>query len=437
MPEWIGTVSIQARRPSTPGGSARGGKLRLGAGWGIRGRVDPVRMANLNLMLEGIQIMQYRTFGKTGIQVSALGYGAMRLPAHEDKKVDLEKSVPMLRRGIDLGINYIDSAYVYIDGTSEVAVGEAIKPYDRSKLYITTKIPVHAEEDAQAGAWRKKLETSLERFDTPYIDFILFHGLRWNEFEQVVSRPGYALEEARKAQAEGLVRHICFSSHDEAENIIKLIDTDEFAGMLVQYNYLDQHNAPAIERAYQQGMGVVIMGPVAGGRLATPNGVVVDKEGMLEMKTPELALRYVWNNPNVTVALSGMNTMEQVEENCTAASRLEGMTASEAEAVQTLFETNMKLADLYCTGCAYCMPCPNEVNIPENFRYMNWFKVWGLEEQARAAYGKLSEEGAWTPWGHVKGLKADACAQCGECLPKCPQNIEIMDQLVEVAQALG
>lgn len=382
--------------------------------------------------------MQYRPFGNTGVNVSALGFGAMRLPQQEDKKVDLEKSIPLLQRGIDLGINYIDSAYVYIDGTSEVAVGQAIKPYEREKLYITTKIPVHDAETASAAAWREKLETSLKRFDTPYIDFILFHGLRWVEFEDLISKPGMALKAARQAQAEGLVRHICFSSHDSEDNIIRLIDTGEFAGMLVQYNYLDRHNEPAINQAAKKGMGVAIMGPVAGGRLAIPQGVVVDNEGMLEVKTPELALRFVWNNPQVSTALSGMNEMAQIEENCATASRAGTMDDQEHAHVQRLFEQNQKLADLYCTGCSYCMPCPNDVQIPENFRYMNWFRVWGMEEQAKAAYAKLNGEEVWTPWaGPIKGLKAEECLQCGECEALCPQNIHIIDQLVEVAKTLG
>ncbi len=380
--------------------------------------------------------MQYRPFGKTGIHVSTLGFGAMRLPAREDKKVDLERSIPMLRRGIDLGINYIDSAYGYIDGTSEVAVGQAVKGYDRAKLYLATKIPVHSPEEGTEAAWRSKFETCLKRFDTPYIDFIHVHGLSWAAYEQVVAKPGMALAAARKAQSEGLVRHVSFSSHDEPDNIIKLIDTGEFASMLVQYNYLDRHNEPAIAHAHQRGMGVTIMGPVAGGRLATPP-VMVDGESGMEMKTPELALRFVWNNPNVSVALSGMNEMAQIEANCAAAGRAGTLDDREQEAVRRLLEKNQKLADLYCTGCAYCMPCPNDVQIPENFRYMNWYRVWGLEADAKKAYARLTGEDSWTPWGLVKGLKAEACLQCGECEPKCPQNIHIMDQLVEVAQALG
>jgi predicted aldo/keto reductase-like oxidoreductase len=362
----------------------------------------------------------------------------MRLPTLEDGACDIDRSVPLLQRGIDLGINYIDTAYVYIKGTSEVAVGQAIKGYDRESLYLATKIPVDSAETAQPDVWRGKLEESLKRFDTPYIDFILFHGLRWEVFEKYVSKPGQALDEARKAQAEGLVRHICFSSHDSAENIIKLIDTNEFASMLVQYNFLDRHNEPAVAHAAENGMGVVIMGPVAGGRLATPQGILKDDEGLLEVKTPELALRFVWNNPNVTVAISGMNEIVQIEENAAAANQLDTLSAEELAQVDQLVRKNERLADLYCTGCAYCMPCPNGVNIPENFRYMNWYRVWGLEKEAKEAYAKLSAEGTWTPWaGRIEGLKAEECVQCGECEAKCPQNIPIIEQLQEVAETLS
>ncbi|HEX9027847.1 MAG TPA: aldo/keto reductase, partial [Anaerolineales bacterium] len=262
--------------------------------------------------------MQYRTYGKTGIRVSALGFGAMRLPTLADKTVDLEASIPLLRRGIDLGINFIDSAFYYIEGTSEIAVGQAIKPYPREQLYLSTKIPAHDWQDGTAAVWRSRLETQLKRLDTPYIDFMLFHGLEWAEFDQVIKKPGMALEAARKAQSEGLVRHLCFSSHDEPQNIIQLVDTLEFEGMLVQYNYLDRHNEPAIQRASERGMGVVIMGPVAGGRLVTPQPMQAGDAA--RVSTPELALRFVWNNPYTTVALSGMNSLAQIEENCHAAS---------------------------------------------------------------------------------------------------------------------
>jgi predicted aldo/keto reductase-like oxidoreductase len=384
--------------------------------------------------------MQYKLFGKTGFQASILGFGVMRLPMTEEKKVDMDKSIPLIQRGIDLGITYFDTAYRYGDGESEVALGRAIKAYDRSKMFITTKIPVDSEETADAEDWRKKLTTCLERLDSPYIDALLFHGLRWNVFESFINRRGAALDAARKAKTEGLIRHIGFSSHDSVEGITRLIDTGEFEVMLVQYNYLDRHNEPVIERADQRCMGVSIMGPVAGGRLATPQGIVVDEDGQLEVKTPELALRFVWSNPHVHVANSGMSTIEQVEENVASASKISDFDDHEGALVQQLLEKNQKLADLYCTGCNYCMPCPNAINIPENFRYMNWYRVWGMENEAREAYAKLSAEGFWAPWtsgGKIVGLKASECTQCGECLPLCPQNIPIIDQLEEVASTLG
>lgn len=380
--------------------------------------------------------MQYREFGKTGLKVSNLGFGAMRLPTLEDGTVDLEQGVPMLQKGIDLGINYIDTAYVYIKGTSEIAVGQAIKKYDRDKIYITTKIPSNKPEDSAGDEWMRKLDESLKRFDTPYIDFILFHGLQWDAFAEHVSKPGHGLEMARKAQAEGLVRHVCFSSHDAPENIIKLVDTGEFEAVLLQYNYLDEHNTPAIERAHEAGLGVVVMGPIAGGRLVLPAGVKLGGDDAPEVKTPELALRYIWSNPNIDVALSGMNTMEMIEENVASAKK-DALNPEENKMVQELVTKNKNLSDLYCTGCGYCMPCPNEVNIPENFRFMNWYKVWGMEEEAKKAYAKFGDDNFFMPYGKITGLNAEACIQCGECEPKCPQNIPIIDQLEETAAALG
>lgn len=382
--------------------------------------------------------MQYKPFGATGFEASNLGFGAMRLPG-EDGQTDPDLAAPILRRGLDLGINYIDTAHVYGKGFNEVAVGQAIKGYDRDKLFIVTKIPVGSEEEAQPDAWRQKLKISLERLGT-YIDLILFHGLRWSVYEEYLAGSKLALAEAHKAQEEGVVRHIGFSSHDTAEGVIRLIETGEFAGVLLQYNYLDRHNEPAIARAAEMNMGVAIMGPVAGGRLSIPEGVLVDEEGALEVKTPEVALRFVWNNSDVNVALSGMNTIEQVEENVATAERLGKLDERETATVQALVDRNQRLADLYCTGCDYCMPCPNDVNISENFRYMNWFRVWGMEEQAREAYARLGTEKAWGPWfpgGKITGLKADACTQCGECLSKCPQEIAIIDQLQDVADTLG
>ncbi len=383
--------------------------------------------------------MKYKPYGKTGRTVSMLGFGAMRLPAQKDGTCDYDRAVPMLRKGIDAGINYIDTARGYINGTSEIAVGKAIKSYDRETLFVVTKIPSNDIENSRELEWRKQLEQQLARFDMPYIDMILFHGLKWDAFNEHVGKPGYALAAARAAQNDGLVRHIGFSSHDTAENITRLVETREFDGVLLQYNFLDRRNEGAIEAAHRVGMGVTVMGPVAGGRLGVPGNVALDGEGMEQMRVPEIALRFVWSNPGVTVALSGMNAMDQIHENVAAAEKMTEIGDAERQKVADLVERNAELMKLYCTACGYCMPCPNGVNIPENFRYMNWHKVWGLTKEAKEAYAKFSPDGFWAPWasGQVSGLNASECVECGECEPKCPQNIPIIRQLKETAAALG
>jgi uncharacterized protein len=382
--------------------------------------------------------MHYKTFGQTGIRVSTLGYGALRLPTLEDETCDFEKSLPLLRRGIDLGINFIDTAYDYLEGTSEVAVGRAIRGYDRESLFISTKIPVHEKEDGKPHVWRAKFEECLRRLDTPYIDFMMFHNLKWREFTDYIAPPGMALDEIRRACSEGLVKHICFSSHDTPENIIRLVDTGEFAGMLVQYNFLYQHNAPAIARAAQKGLGVSIMGPVGGGRLAIPTRFFSDEKDLSEMKPFELAFRFVWGNPNVTTAFSGMSDWAQIEQNVAAAEQETEIREDERQKINRLAEEYNKLAELYCTGCGYCLPCPNGILISEVFRYINWHRVWGLTAEAKKAYANLTGEEVWTPWlGKIKGLNASVCVQCGECEPKCPQNLSIVEQLQEAETVLG
>ncbi len=383
--------------------------------------------------------MQYRPYGSTGREVSMLGFGAMRLPQLEDGTCDYEQAVPLLQRGLDLGINYIDTARGYINGTSEVAVGKAVSGYDREKLFIVTKIPSNDIENSVGREWRRQLEEQLRRFDMEYLDLILFHGLRWDRFQEHVGKPGYALQAARAAQREGLVRHVGFSSHDSAEGIVRLIETGEFEGMLVQYNFLDDHNLPAIAAAGRAGMGVTIMGPVAGGRLGVPGSVALPGEGIEALRLPDLALRYVWGTPGVTVALSGMNAFDQIEENVASAETTADMSVEERDQIRAILEKNRRLTELYCTACGYCMPCPNDVNIPENFRFMNWHRVWGLTDEAKAAYARLGEDGfhaAWSPQ-KITGLSAAECIQCGICEPKCPQNIPIRKQMKEVAAALG
>jgi predicted aldo/keto reductase-like oxidoreductase len=271
----------------------------------------------------------------------------------------------------------------------------------------------------------------LEQLDVDYIDLYHLHAVRWDVYRKQLV-PGKITERFRKAKEEGLIRHMCFSSHDKPEGIRKLIDTGEFDGMLVQYNLLDRANEEVIAYAHEKGMGVAIMGPVGGGRLVGPSERIQMAGGA--KSTPEIALRFVLSNPNVTLALSGMSTMKMVEENVATAGREEPLSTEERQRVLEALEETKRLADLYCTGCRYCMPCPNDVDIPRNFEAMNYYRVWGLEEHARSLYkslGKRKKRGA------VVEKWAEACVGCGECESKCPQNILIRERLEETAAALG
>jgi predicted aldo/keto reductase-like oxidoreductase len=297
--------------------------------------------------------MQYREYGKTGIKVSVLGFGGFRFPRVDDR-IDVDLTVRIMRRAFDLGVNYVDTAAVYGSGLSEIAIGRAIKGR-KNKVFVATKNHYKGESP---DAWQENLDRSLERLDVDTIDFYHLHALRWDVYRKQ-SGPGGPMERFRKAKKDGLIRHMCFSSHDKPQNIVKLIDTGEFEGILVQYNLLDRKNEDVIAYAHEKGLGVAIMGPVGGGTLAGhPSEAVQSLIGGTK-STPEIALRFVLSNPNVTLALSGMSTIEMVEENAATASREEPLSAAERQQVLEAVEEVGRLSDLYCTGCEYCMPCPN------------------------------------------------------------------------------
>ncbi len=372
--------------------------------------------------------MQYKVYGKTGDKVSRLGFGAMRLPMVEGH-VDMDLSVSIMRRAFDLGVNYVDSAVGYCNSESQIAVGKAIKGR-RDKLFVSTKNHYKGESGDE---WQKFLDQSLERIDVDYIDFYHSHGLAWDQYQNMLGNGG-PMERFRKAKEEGLIRHMCYSCHDSPENMKKLIDTGEFDGMLLQYNLLDRRNEEAIAYAHEKGMGIAIMGPVGGGRLVAPSDQIQNMVGGSK-STPEAALRFVLSNPNVTLALSGMNSMAMVEENVATASREEPLTAEERQGILDALEEIKRLSDLYCTGCGYCMPCPNDVDIPRNFQLMNYFRVFGLKDYARREYKGLEKRRKRD--GTVIEAWAAACVECGECEPKCPQKIPVREQLKETHAALG
>ena len=376
--------------------------------------------------------MQYTEFGRTGIQVSRLGFGCMRFPSREvdgRKVFDEEESIRMMHRAMELGVNYFDTAPGYCEKQSEIIVGKALKGR-RDKVYLSTKYP---SEEASGDDLERKLETSLKKLDTDYIDFYHMWGISLKTFVERLDTPDGPMARARKLRDAGVIRHISFSFHDAPENMIEIIRRGEgvFASVLCQYNLLDRANEDAIAYAHEQGLGVTIMGPVGGGRLGAPSKVIQDLLPGKVQSSAEMALRFVMNNRNVNIALSGMSSMDMVEENAAVASNMEPPTPEEEARIAASLEENRRLADLYCTGCNYCMPCPKGINIPEIFKMMNYHRVYGLTKFARDNYARIGKE----PWLNFQN--AAACVQCGACEKKCPQHLHIREQLRAAHEALG
>ena len=371
--------------------------------------------------------MIYRELGKTGYKVSQLGFGAMRLPMTEVKGaqvVDRELAIPMIHRAFEAGLNYIDTAVGYCNEDSQRAVGEALKGW-RDKIVLSTKNHYYGEDES---VWWGHLENSLKRLDVDYINIYNHHGINWeryvNDVEPRVSK--WML----KAKDQGLIKHICTSFHDTNEALMKLIDTGYVESITMQYNLLYRDLEEGIAHAKEKGVGVVIMGPVAGGRLGARSEVLANLIPGIN-RVPELALRFVLSNPGVTVALSGMSTMQMVEENVVTAADEVSLTAEDKAVIREHVERLAEMANLYCTGCKYCQPCPQEVNIPRIFELYNMGKVYGLWELAKDGYAKFPEQRG------QGGKQADACIECGECEEKCPQNIQIREQLKTAHAALS
>jgi predicted aldo/keto reductase-like oxidoreductase len=352
--------------------------------------------------------MRYTQLGSRGPRVSRLGFGCMRFPMGTDGKVNRALSIPMLHRAVELGVTYFDTAVGYCQGDSQRVVGEAFQGGMREKLVISTKNPSHTATESD---WWGRLTESLERLRTGYIDIYNFHGLTWETFEQNIREPG-KLKLMKKAKAEGLIRHICCSFHDSPEALIKLAETGEFDSITVQYNLLWRDLEKAIHRCRELGVGVVVMGPVGGGRLGVDSAKIRELLKGEAKSTPEAALRFVLAHPGVNVALSGMTTLEQVNENCAIISEKEPFTPTQITAMEEELGHVRSKTGVNCPACGYCMPCPAGVDIPEHFRIYNEFRLYGLTDYSKKAYAALSRTAA-------------ACTECGACLSRCPQKLSI------------
>jgi predicted aldo/keto reductase-like oxidoreductase len=345
--------------------------------------------------------------------------------------VNRDLAIPMIHRAFDKGLNYIDSAVGYCNGDSQRVIGEAVRSWRKTHpnpdypIVVSTKNHYYGEDEK---VWWQHLEDSLERTGLDAIDIYNHHGINWERYETaVVPRISKWMQ---KAKDQGMIKHICTSFHDDVQALKRLIDTGYVESITMQYNLLYRDLEEGIAYAGENNVGVVIMGPVAGGRLAGPSKVLQNIVPGIK-RVPELALRFVLSNPDVTVALSGMSTMQMVEENTDIAADVVSFTAEDRMMIRGHVLRLAEMANLYCTGCKYCQPCPEDVNIPYIFEMYNMGKVYGLWDIAQENYAKFPEQ-RWRG-----GKQADACIECGLCEEKCPQHIQIRQQLKKAHQLLA
>jgi len=374
--------------------------------------------------------MLYRKLGKTGIDLSILGFGCMRLPVTDNKseRIDYQKATEMIHYAIDHGVNYVDTAYFYHGvvfgqrGESEPFVGEVLSGGWRKKVNLATKMPLFfLREKEQMESF---LSEQLDRLKTDHLDFYLLHGLNgemWDKMKSLGVR-----EFLDKKIAEGKIRFPAFSFHGQAEDFLRICDEYDWTFAQLQYNYMDadfQAGYKGLKYAAEKGIGVVVMEPLKGGKLAQnipAEMISVFNNSAIKRSPAEWALRYVWNEKGVSSVLSGMNTMEQVVENIRIAD--EGLADSLSTEDNLMFGklqnamNKRTIAD--CTACRYCMPCSSGVEIPDVLAALNNAAIW-------------NDPNPWlTGYIRIKG-KAAKCTDCKECEGVCPQGLPVSSLMKE------
>ena len=380
--------------------------------------------------------MLYRTLGPNGPEVSVLGFGCMRLPVVGGRQDEIDEplATSMIRSAIDAGVNYVDTAYPYHGtsltepGQSEVVVGRALRDGYRERVLLATKLPSWLVNTR--GDMDRFLDQQLERLGSDHLDCYLLHSLNTAMWENLEALG--VTEFLDSAIADGRIRYAGFSFHDELPLFKRIVDAYDWTFCQIQYNVLDidyQAGSRGLRYAAARGLGVIVMEPLKGGRLAgrVPDDVAAAWRTADVQRTPaEWALRWVWNDADVSMLLSGMSASEQLAENLAVAEHAlpDSLTESEidlAERVRDVYRARI-VAD--CTGCKYCMPCPAGIDIPGCIRPLNNALLYDDVESARTAYAKVV-------------VKASACTQCGSCEERCPQGIAIPDVLEEVVRVFG
>ena len=368
--------------------------------------------------------MKYRTMGKLGIQASAFGLGCMRFNgnASGDSVINEEKAISLIRRAIDGGVTYLDTAYVYLDKTSEIVLGKALRDGYREKVTIATKMPmeyVHNREEMQA-----LLDGELKKLQTDHVDFYLMHGInkeKWEYFKSI-GAPEFFDDMKR----EGKIRYKCFSFHGPYEDFEYVLNDWDWDMVQIQYNFMDVDNqagTKGLELAGRKGIPVVIMEGLLGGRLAkAPANVQKLYDEFPVKRSPvEWAFRWLCNHPEVSVVLSGCNEAEQIDDNLRIFDTVDSgiMSGEELKLMEDVRAAYISRTKIGCTGCRYCMPCPNGVDIPGIFSVWNKTSLYDTDPDQDWDLRQIRE----------KDHGADRCVGCGACEAACPQHLNIIESL--------
>ncbi|NLX77227.1 MAG: aldo/keto reductase [Clostridiaceae bacterium] len=372
--------------------------------------------------------MEYRKFSKFEKPVSLFGIGCMRLPTvkkGDEIVVDEAEAIKMIRYGIDHGVNYVDTAYGYHGGQSEVIVGRALSDGYREKVFLATKSPVWLVKEY--NDFDRLLNEQLNKLNTDHIDFYLLHALNKERWDFIKSINVFDFLE--KARASGKIRYIGFSFHDDHDTFLEIIDSYDWDMCQIQLNIMDMHEQATVEGlkyAGSKGIPVVIMEPLKGGKLAisiTPEIEEIWNKAEVKRTPVEWAFRWLYNFPEIAVILSGVSNMQQLQDNIRIFSDAKAgcMTEKELELVEEVRNVYLSRTRVQCTGCEYCMPCPQGVSIPRIFNLVNTAAMYNALEGCRREYKGLIE----------KQNDSSMCVECGQCEATCPQNIAIIEKLKE------